>query len=138
MTGSSTIDSNTGSDGIFTGSFGVVDYAEYILNNYDDVLSKTLKEHAKEAQRQLRKQARESETGWRDIAKHIRVEYKHDERNFVYSVKGKKNQETAMNLEFGNGATPPTPLLRPAILQSQFDTEYSINRRLGSEFMKGY
>lgn len=138
MDGSSTIDSNTGSDGIFTGSFGAVDYAEYILNTYDDVVMEALKDHAKAQQRSLRKMARASETQWRDIAKHISVKYRHNERNFVYSVKGKKNQELAMNLEYGNGGTPPNPMLRSAAIQSQFDAEYGINNRMGNEFMKGF
>lgn len=138
MTGYSTIDSNTGSNGIITGSFGAVDYAEYILNVYDDVVMSALNDHAKAQQRSLRKMARASQTKWRDIAKHIKVNYRHDERNFVYSVQGAKNQELAMNLEYGNGGLPPVPMLRSAAIQSQFDAEYSINSRMGNEFMKGF
>ena len=138
MTGSSTIESNTGSGGIISGSFAAVDYAEYILNHYDAVVTNLLNEQASEQQRMLRKQARESDTGWKDLAKHIKVEYSHEERNFVYSVNGKKNQSKALDLEYGNGAQPPTPFLRSAILQTQYDSEQSLNQKMGAEFMKGY
>lgn len=138
MTGSSTIESNTGSNGIITGSFAAVDYAEYILQHYDAVVTNLLNEQAKEQQRNLRKQARESDTGWKDLAKHIKVEYSHEERNFVYSVSGKKNQSKALDLEYGNGQVPPTPFLRSAILQTQYDSEQSLNQKMGAEFMKGY
>lgn len=138
MTGSSMTNSDTGSNGIVTGIFGVVAYAEYILDNYDSVVTNLLQEHAKEQQSALRKQAKASDTGWKDIAKHINVNYSHEEREFNYTVSGKKNQQTAMNLEYGNGQIPPTPLLRSNILQTQYDSENSINNKMGAEFMKGY
>jgi hypothetical protein len=138
MSGSSTTDTTTGSKGIFTGSFAAVDYAEYILHHYDAVVTNLLNEQASEQQRNLRKQARESDTGWKDLAKHIKVEYSHEERNFVYSVNGKKNQSKALDLEYGNGQVPPTPFLRSAILQTQYDSEQRLNQKMGAEFMKGY
>lgn len=138
MSGSSTIETTSGSNGMITGSFAAVDYAEYILHHYDAVVTNLLHEQAREQQRSLRKQARESDTGWKDLAKHIKVEYSHEERNFVYSVNGKKNQSKALDLEYGNGAVPPTPFLRSAILQTQYDSEQSLNQKMGAEFMKGY
>lgn len=138
MTGSSTIQLNTGSSGIITGSFAAVEYAEYILAHYDSVVTELLHDQAREQQRNLRKQARESDTGWKDLAKHIKVEYSHEERNFVYSVNGKKNQAKALDLEYGNGSQPPIPFLRSAILQTQYDSEQSLNNKMGAEFMKGY
>ncbi len=138
MNGSSTTYSNTGSDGIITGAFGVVNYAEYILNNYDSIVKNALDEEAKTRQKQLRKMARASDTDWKDLARYIKVQYNHEERMFSYTVEGKKNQEKAMNLEYGNGPTPPVPFFRSSALQSAFESEESINRTMGAEFMKGY
>lgn len=138
MSGSSTNNSSTGSNGIINGVFGVVNYAEYILNNYDSVVTNSLHMEAKKRQRDIRKMARASDTEWKDIAKHIKVSYNHEERMFSYTVQGKKNQEKAMNLEYGNGPTPPVPFFRSSALQSAYDSEVSINRTMGAEFMKGY
>lgn len=138
MSGSSTNNSSTGSDGIITGVFGVVNYVENILNTYDDVVLKALHAEARKRQSDLRKQASASDTEWKDLAKHIMVRYDHETRNFNYTVKGKKNQEKAMNLEYGNGPTPPTPFFRSSALQSAYDSEASINRTMGAEFMKGF
>lgn len=138
MTGSSTTDSNTGSGGIINGVFGVVNYVEYILNNYDSVVTNSLNEEAKKRQRDLRKMARASDTEWKDLAKHIKVRYDHEERMFTYTVDGKANQQKAMTLEYGDGPTPPTPFFRSSALQSAYDSERSINRTMGAEFMKGY
>lgn len=128
-----------GSGAIFTGSFSVVDYAENVLRQYDDVLMSVLKDKATERQKEIRKTAATSDTGWASLANSIEVTYDHDSRNFTYTIAGdEQEQRKALDLEYGNGHLAPTPLLRGTILQQQDKDADDINTRLRKLLMESF
>lgn len=131
MTGSFSTNLSTGSKPIISGSFAAVAYAENILRAYDNALLEILHSKAKQTQEELRENARNSSTGWADIADYITVEYHHDERQIAYTIAGSESiQDKAMNLEYGNGQLAPSPLLRTNILRQQDADSNDINESL--------
>jgi len=139
MTGSNSTPAHSGSSGIIKGSFGVVEYVSNLLKTYDEVVTDALTTFATEEQNALRTSALESKSGWRDIANNINVAYDHASRNIAYTISGGEDtQNKAMNLEYGNGALPPTPLLRNHVLKGQYESEMKINNRMNAGFMKGF
>jgi hypothetical protein len=139
MVGSDSTHAHSGSKGIITGSFKVVDYVENLLKSYDSVVMDALNQFAAGEQATLRSAAMDSKSGWRDIANNINVAYNHESRQIAYTVSGGDDvQNKAMNLEYGNGALPPTPLLRNHTLKGQYDSEMKINNQMNSNFMKGF
>jgi hypothetical protein len=124
---------------MITGSFAAVDYVENLLKNYDSVVMDSLTSHAIAEQATLRASAMKSDTGWREIANNINVTYDHQSRQISYTMSGGEDvQNKAMNLEYGNGALPPTPLLRNHVLKGQYESEMKINNKMNSGFMKGF
>lgn len=127
------------SGGIINGSLAVVDYVDNLLRVYDDVLMNILHEQAQQTQIDLREQARQSDTGWVDVADAISVQYDHDNRQFSYTITGDDaTQEHAMNLEYGNGHLAPTPLLRGTILQQQDKVTADINSKLRKTLLENF
>jgi len=131
MTGSSSSYTSTGSKGVFTGSFGAIDYAQNILSKYDEILMKAFKDNAKAEQARIQKEANTRDSGWKDIADKIRVDYDHEGRQFSYSIEGDEaTQSHAMSLEYGDGKNPPDSLLRTSAISSQHDMSTDINQTL--------
>lgn len=131
MTGSSSSYTSTSSKGVFTGSFGVIDYAQNILSKYDEILIKAFNETAKAEQARVQKEANTRESGWKNVSDKIRVAYDHEGRQFSYSIDGDEStQSHAMTLEYGDGNNPPDPLLRTSAIGSQHDMSTDINQTL--------
>lgn len=139
MEGSPATYSSTGSKGIITGSFAVIDYAEYLLEAYEQVVEDALKEEAKQEQERVRESARQSKTGWSKLANRIKVRYDHDERQLTYSVRGGASiQKQAMDLEYGTPDNPPVPLLRSSVIKGQYDTENNIDSYMVNRLSEGF
>jgi hypothetical protein len=131
MTGSSSSYTSTSSKGVFTKSFGVIDYAQNILSKYDEILMQAFKDNAKAEQARVQKEANTRESGWKDISDKIKVAYDHEGRQFSYSIEGDEStQSHAMTLEYGDGTNPPDPLLRTSAIGSQHDMSTDINQTL--------
>lgn len=131
MTGSSSSYTSTSSKGVFTGSFGVIDYAKTILSKYDEILIKAFNETAKAEQARVQKEANARESGWKNVSDKIRVAYDHEGRQFSYSIEGDEStQSHAMTLEYGDSNNPPDPLLRTSAISSQHGMSTDINQTL--------
>lgn len=139
MTGSSSSYMSTSSTGIFTGSFGAVEYAEAVLQRYDEVLMQALKAAAQDEQARVRKAALQMQSGWSELSDKLLVQYDHEGRQFTYTIEGdERTQEKGMNLEYGNGHLAPEPLLRSNAIQSDYTMGASINEVLRSGLMEGF
>ena len=138
MEGSST-SASKGSNGMFTGTFSPVVYAEYLLEQYPKLLNQALKEEAKAQQQSLQKQASELGNGWEDLADKLRVKYNAETGTYTYRlVGGNRIQKKAMALEYGTPQQAPTPLLRTNILEKQQDVGTSIATSINTGIGKSY
>lgn len=139
MTGFSSTYTPKSSGGIFNGSLSAIDYVDNLLRIYDKVLMDILHEKAAQTQSALQETARNSNTGWVNIADAISVTYEHENRQFSYTINGDDaTQEKAMNLEYGNGHLAPTPLLRGTVLQQQDKDTQEINSRLRKTLLENF
>ena len=139
MTGSSSTYASYGSGAVFTKAFSAVLYVDNLLRVYDKVLMDILHQQAKQTQDELQEAARNSSTGWVDVADAISVTYDHENRQFSYTIAGDDaTQERAMNLEYGNGHLAPTPLLRGTVLQQQDKVSDDINTKLRRTLLENF
>ena len=139
MTGFSSTYTPKSSGGIFNGSLSAIDYVDNLLRIYDKVLMDILHEKAAQTQSELQETARNSNTGWVNIADSISVTYEHENRQFSYTINGDNaTQEKAMNLEYGNGHLAPTPLLRGTVLQQQDKDTQEINSKLRKTLLENF
>ena len=116
MTGSSSTQPNASSGPLLSGMFAFVGHFEQVISNYHAALSTAIDHISTDEQAMVRDKARQSDTGWSSLADKINVQYSSEERMLKYSVatEDEKENNKALSLEFGDGDTPPYPLLRTA------------------------
>ena len=117
MNGSSSTHTSSGSDGIINGTFGAVEYAEYLLNTYKDAVVEAIDEFSQSEKQRIKRLASSPDSSWNKLKDSLNVQYDYDSGEFVYKVDGNsEEQRLSVELEYGTPDTPPNSLLRSAAL----------------------
>lgn len=114
MQGSSSTQPNASPGPLLKGTPGFIGYFENIVENYHAAISDAIDRVVQEEQDSIQNAALQEDSGWSTFSDKLRVQYDNEERTLKYSVSAQSPEEAykAQVLEFGDEASPASPLLR--------------------------
>jgi len=129
----------TSKPSFISGGLAVLDYAEFLADEYPKALRKAIKQATYEEQTALRENA-DTNSEWSGLADGLSVRFDNQQTMFVYGTEdAPENAQKSKDLEYGVPTkNAPSPLLRTFAKSRETDLGKKIADLVDKELVKRY